>query len=113
MAMSGRDGEKRRVGDLVGHARESRGGAVVLSGEAGSGKSAWLAHALDAASGFQVLRAAGSEFEQELPYSALHQLCVPVLRHLASLPGPRREAVRIAFGLADGTPQPFQVGLAV
>ncbi|GHH40486.1 ATP-binding protein [Lentzea cavernae] len=113
MAMIGRDGEKRRVGDLVGHARESRGGALVLSGEAGIGKSALLAHAVHAASGFQVLRAAGSEFEQELPYSALHQLCVPVLRHLASLPGPRREAVRIAFGLADGTPQPFQVGLAV
>ncbi|MET1074182.1 MAG: LuxR C-terminal-related transcriptional regulator, partial [Umezawaea sp.] len=60
-----------------------------------------------------VLRASGAEFEQELPYSALHQLCAPVLDHLTALPGPRHDALRIAFGLADGTPQPFQVGLAV
>ncbi|MDX8148712.1 LuxR family transcriptional regulator [Lentzea sp. BCCO 10_0061] len=111
--MIGRDREERRVGELVDQARSGRGGALVLSGEAGIGKSALLAHAERAASGFRVLRAAGSEFEQELPYSALHQLCVPVLGRLASLPRPRREALRIAFGLAIGTPQPFQVGLAV
>ncbi|MFD4638190.1 ATP-binding protein [Lentzea sp. NPDC058436] len=113
VVMIGRHGEQRRVDELVGRAREGRGGALVLSGEAGIGKSALLAHAVGAASGFLVLRAAGSEFEQELPYSALHQLCVPVLGHLPDLPAPRREAVRIAFGLAGGTPQPFQVGLAV
>ncbi|SER26648.1 regulatory protein, luxR family [Lentzea albida] len=113
VAMIGRAGETRRVGELVGHARQSRGGALVLTGEAGIGKSALLEHAVGAASGFEVLRATGSEFEQELPYSALHQLCVPVLGHLDALPAPRREALRIAFGLAGGTPRPFQVGLAV
>ncbi|HEX7309222.1 MAG TPA: AAA family ATPase [Lentzea sp.] len=113
VAMIGRHGERRRVDELVAAARGGRGGALVLGGEAGIGKSTLLAHAVESASGFQVLRADGSEFEQELPYSALHQLCVPVLGHLDALPGQRREALRIAFGLAGGTPQPFQVGLAV
>ncbi|HWO59290.1 MAG TPA: ATP-binding protein, partial [Umezawaea sp.] len=109
----GRHGEKLRVDELVDAARADRGGSLVLGGEAGLGKSALLEHAVRAASGFRVLRASGAEFEQELPYSALHQLCAPILDHLTELPDPRRDAVRIAFGLADGTPQPFQVGLAV
>ncbi|MCG8927127.1 AAA family ATPase [Lentzea sp. CC55] len=112
-ALFGRHGEKRRVGELVGGARAGRGGALVLRGEAGIGKSALLAHAVREASGFLVLRADGAEFEQELPYAALHQLCVPVLDRLGDLPARRREALRIAFGLVDGTPQPFEVGLAV
>ncbi|MGW6441619.1 ATP-binding protein [Lentzea sp. NPDC055074] len=111
--MTGRHGERRRVGALVEAARAGRGGSLVLGGEPGIGKSALLAHAERAASGFRVLRATGSEFEQELPYAALHQLCVPLLRHLDALPGPRSEALRIAFGLTGGAPQPFQVGLAV
>ncbi|WP_328606931.1 AAA family ATPase [Amycolatopsis sp. NBC_00345] len=109
----GRHGEKRRVDELIGAARAGRGGALVLGGEAGIGKSTLLEHAEQAASGFRVLRASGAEFEQELPYSALHQLCVPVLEHLAELPDRHRDALRIAFGLADGTPQPFQAGLAI
>ncbi|MFD9700184.1 AAA family ATPase [Lentzea sp. NPDC059081] len=113
VAMIGRHGECRRVEELVAAARAGRGGALVLGGEAGIGKSTVLAHAVRAADGFQVLRADGSEFEQELPYSALHQLCAPLLDHVDALPVQRREALRIAFGLAAGTPTPFQVGLAV
>lgn len=109
----GRLSEKRRVDELVGAARAGRGDSLVLSGEAGIGKSTLLDHAVQAAAGFRVLRASGAEFEQELPYSGLHQLCVPILEHLTELPDRRRDALRIAFGLADGTPQPFQVGLAI
>ncbi|SFR02927.1 regulatory protein, luxR family [Lentzea waywayandensis] len=112
-AMIGRHDEKRRVDELVGTARAGRGGSLVLCGEAGIGKSTLLTHAVRAASGFQVLEACGAEFEQELPYSALHQLCLPILDRLGGLPQRRREALRIAFGLAGGTPQPFEVGLAV
>jgi DNA-binding CsgD family transcriptional regulator len=109
----GRHSEKRRVDELVDAARAGRGGSLVLSGEAGIGKSALLEHAVHAASGFRVLRASGAEFEQELPYSALHQLCVPILEYLTELPDRHRDALRIAFGLSDGSSQPFQVGLAV
>ncbi|MDT8913153.1 AAA family ATPase [Amycolatopsis sp. PS_44_ISF1] len=108
----GRGGEQRRIEELVEGARAGRGGALVLSGEAGIGKSSLLDHAGRTA-GFRVLRASGAEFEQELPYSALHQLCLPILEHLAEVPERHRDAVRIAFGLADGTPQPFQIGLAL
>ncbi|GAB2898527.1 LuxR C-terminal-related transcriptional regulator [Streptomyces mayteni] len=84
----------------------------MLEGEAGIGKSALLAYAQQAASGFRVVRTSGAEFEQELPYSALHQLCVPMLKHLGELPDRHRDALRMAFGLAEGTPDPFRVGLA-
>lgn len=98
---------------LLHEARESRGGALVLLGEPGIGKSTLLDHLAKASSGFLVMRASGAEFETELPYSALHQLCGPVLEHLDALPPPHRSALRIAFGMETGTPDPFLAGAAV
>ncbi|MET7335115.1 AAA family ATPase [Nonomuraea sp. NPDC005650] len=108
----GRHELQQRVDELTGAARTGQGGALVLEGEAGIGKSALLEYARNAAPGFRVVRTSGSEFEQELPYSALHQLCVPMLKHLVELPNRHRDALRVAFGLAEGTPDPFQIGLA-
>ncbi|MGW0194411.1 ATP-binding protein [Nonomuraea sp. NPDC003201] len=108
----GRHELQQRVDELTGAARTGQGGALVLEGEAGIGKSALLEYARNAASGFRVVRTSGSEFEQELPYSALHQLCVPMLKHLNELPDRHRDALRVAFGLAEGTPDPFRIGLA-
>jgi DNA-binding CsgD family transcriptional regulator len=49
----------------------------------------------------------------ELPYSGLHQLCVPMLEHLERLPAPQRNALATVFGLtADAAPDRFLVGLA-
>ncbi|WP_049578774.1 AAA family ATPase [Streptomyces sp. SBT349] len=108
----GRRDEIRRIDELTGAARAGRGGALVLRGEAGIGKSALLEHARRAASGFRVLRATGSQYETELPFAALHQLCVPVLGRLDGLPERHREALRVAFGLATGEPDLFRTGLA-
>lgn len=108
----GRQYETQRLHELIGAARAGRGGALVLRGEAGIGKSRLLEHAEGASSGFRVLRAGGSEFEAELPFAALHQLCLPVLGHLTELPTEHRRALRIAFGLASGTPDVFRAGLA-
>ncbi|AGZ41222.1 AAA family ATPase [Actinoplanes friuliensis] len=108
----GRTGEIRRLDELTGAAAAGRGGTLVLRGEAGIGKSALLARAAQAATAFRVVRASGSEFEQELPYAGLHQLCVPMLEHLAELPHRHRDALRAAFGLAVGTSDPYQVGMA-
>ncbi|GAA0964803.1 LuxR family transcriptional regulator [Acrocarpospora macrocephala] len=108
----GRQDEIRRIDELIGAARAGQGGVLVLRGEAGIGKSALLDHARQAASGFRVIHASGSEFETELPFAALHQLCVPMLGHLAELPAQRREALRVAFGLVTGTPDVFRIGLA-
>ncbi|GAA2942508.1 hypothetical protein GCM10020227_06490 [Streptomyces flavovirens] len=104
--------ETQRLRELIGAARTGRGGALVLRGEAGIGKSTLLEHVEEAASGFRVLRAGGSELEAELPFAALHQLCLPVLGHLTELPAEHRRALRIAFDLASGTPDVFRVGLA-
>jgi predicted ATPase len=108
----GRQAEIRRIDELAGAARTGRGGALVLRGEAGIGKSALLDHARRAASGFRTVGACGSQYERELPFAALHQLCLPMLPHLAELPDRHREALRNAFGLVTGAPDVFRIGVA-
>src|ERR1700757_3088065 len=93
-------------------AGESR--AIVLSGEAGVGKTALLDYVAKQASDCRVIRAAGVQSEMELPFAALHQVCAPALGNLERLPVPQRDALRIAFGLTVGSaPDRFLVGLAV
>ncbi|MFY1621928.1 ATP-binding protein [Micromonospora sp. WMMD735] len=108
----GRENELGLLDELTDAARSGRGGALVLRGEPGIGKSALLDHARGAASEWRVLLASGAEFERELPFAALHQLCVPVLGHLADLPVRHADALRTAFGLTAGTPDLFRIGLA-
>ena len=58
--------------------------------------------------------AAGVQAEMELAFAGLHQLCAPMLDRLERLPGPQRDALGSAFGLAAGhAPDRFLVGLAV
>ncbi|WP_460402734.1 AAA family ATPase, partial [Actinophytocola sediminis] len=109
----GRRAEIERLDEVTTAAMAGRGGAVVVRGEAGIGKSALLAHAARTAPAMRVVRASGAEFETELPYAALHQLCVPLLGHLPALPGRHREALEVAFGSRDGTPEVLLVGMAV
>ncbi|MFL1428819.1 MULTISPECIES: helix-turn-helix transcriptional regulator [unclassified Nocardiopsis] len=112
-SLVGRHDEIDRLLALLGAARRGEGGVLVLRGEPGIGKSALLDRVEDAApEDVRIIRASGSEFEAELPFAALHQLCVPVLEHLDELSAPYRDALRVAFGLAHGTPDPFRVGLA-
>jgi DNA-binding CsgD family transcriptional regulator len=110
-SLVGRQDEVRHIEELGAAARAGRGGVLVLRGEAGIGKSALLDHARRTP-GFRVIEASGSQFETELPFAALHQLCVPVLGHLAELPARHREALQVAFGLTAGAPDLFRVGLA-
>lgn len=113
-SLIGRHDEITALLALVRAAEQGEGGVLVLRGEPGIGKSALLDHIGHAApERFQVIRASGAEFEGELPFAALHQLCVPVLAHLDTLSAPYRDSLLVAFGLADGAPDPFRVGLAV
>jgi DNA-binding CsgD family transcriptional regulator len=94
---------------------EGDGGALVLRGEAGIGKSALLEYASDraAASGFRTLTTVGVESEAELAFAGLHQALHPVLPQLGRLPGPQRRALEAAFGITDGfEPDPLHVALA-
>ncbi|GAB3441411.1 LuxR family transcriptional regulator [Streptomonospora sediminis] len=112
-SLVGRNDEIERLLALVRSAENGEGGVLVLRGEPGIGKSALLDHLEHAApERFQTIRASGTEFEGELPFAALHQLCVPVLGHLDAVPGPYRDSLLVAFGLADGAPNAFRAGLA-
>jgi hypothetical protein len=87
---------------------------LVLEGEAGIGKSALLEHLIAAAIDFQVVRAAGFESEMELPFAALHQVCMSMLDRLDELPAPQRDAARTAFGIEAGdSPERLLIGLAI
>jgi DNA-binding CsgD family transcriptional regulator len=93
-------------------AGESR--ALILSGEAGVGKTALLEYLHGRASACQVVRVAGVQSEMELAFAALHQLCSPMLGSLPGLPLPQRDALRTALGMSPGpAPDRFLVGLAV
>ncbi|MFE3202376.1 ATP-binding protein [Embleya sp. NPDC059237] len=109
----GRRRESETLDLLLDGVRSRRGGALVVRGEPGIGKTALIAHA-QAAPGLRVLRAVGAEFESELAFAALHQLCGPTLRWQERLPKPQREALDTAFGrTGSGLPNRFHVGLAM
>jgi DNA-binding CsgD family transcriptional regulator len=85
-----------------------------VRGEAGIGKSALLDYVVRSASGCRVEQATGIEYEMELAYAALHQLCAPMLDLRERLPDPQRDALETAFGLSAGPPPDrFVVALAV
>ena len=87
---------------LLEDARGGQSGVLVLSGEAGVGKTALLEYAIGSAPDLKLLRAAGVQSEMELAFAALHQFCVPLLDSLDRLPGPQSDALRTTFGLEAG-----------
>jgi hypothetical protein len=110
----GRAKERAMVDGVLDQARAGISGVLMLTGEPGVGKSALLEYAAETASDFQMVRASGVEWEMELAFAGLHQLCVPFLDGLPQLPGPQRAAIEAAFGLSAGVPpDPFFVGLGV
>ncbi len=113
-ALRGRHAECARLDQLIAEARLGHSAVLVLRGEPGIGKSALLDYAAERAQEYQVLRAIGVEWEMELPFAGLHQLCAGLLDGRERLPEPQSGAIATAFGLSSG-PQPdrFLVGLAV
>src|SRR5580693_2067877 len=112
--LRGRPREIGFLGRLIDAVRAGESRALVLSGEAGVGKTALLDYVAGHAAGCRVVRAAGVQSEMELAFAGLQQLCKPLLDHLDRLPGPQGEALAIAFGLSAGpAPDRFLVGLAV
>ena len=61
--MLGRAQERARLDALLASARQERGAALVVEGEAGIGKTALLEYCAGRAEGFRVLRATGIEAE--------------------------------------------------
>ena len=98
-AVLGRARERARIEALIDGARAGRGGALVIRGEAGSGKSALLAWARRWADDLGVLLVQGTESEGELGFSGLFDLLRAALGGLAALPDPQAAALRGAFAL--------------
>jgi DNA-binding CsgD family transcriptional regulator/tetratricopeptide (TPR) repeat protein len=109
----GRGPEQQRIAALVTGARLRQSGVLVISGEAGIGKTALLDDTARTAGEMQVLRASGSEFEAGLGFSGLHQLLLPALGLLDHLPEQLREALTVALMMRSGPPpERFAVGVA-
>jgi DNA-binding CsgD family transcriptional regulator len=112
----GRDQELAHLSDLIDRVSD-RGGALVLRGEAGIGKSALISQAAARARerGLSVLTATGVQSEARFAFAGLHQLLRPYLDTLKKLPGPQRRALEMAFGIADvldgKTPDVFLIAL--
>ncbi len=111
----GRDRELGVLTGLLDRLREGAGGALVVRGVAGIGKSSLLAVVADRAAdhGIKVLSAAGFQSEMHLPFSGLHQLLRPILERAERLPPRQRAALRAAFGLSgEVVPELFLIALA-
>jgi DNA-binding CsgD family transcriptional regulator len=113
-----RQGEGRQAGRLVGRESEmdriraflatarTDGGALLVTGEPGVGKTGLLNAASEEASaaGMRILRAAGVQFEAETSFSGLNQVLLPLLGALPQLPAVQRDALNVALGFGDGAP---------
>jgi hypothetical protein len=100
----GREEERAHIERLLVHAREGRGGALVVRGAAGIGKTTLLEHAVQTAHSFRILRALGVESEGELPFAGLHELVRPIVQLINELPRPQARALKAALALAPDAP---------
>lgn len=76
---------------------------LVLTGDAGIGKTELLDDAATFATGMRLLRSTGSESESEVPFAGLLQLLRPALVHLERIPSPQADALASALALRPAT----------
>jgi DNA-binding CsgD family transcriptional regulator len=110
----GRDAEAALLTSLLDRIEDS-GGALVLRGEPGIGKSRLLeeAAALAQERGIALLSTRGVQSEARLAFAGLHQLLRPVRARAADLVPSHRAALDAAFGLRDdGPPEHFRIAMA-
>jgi DNA-binding CsgD family transcriptional regulator len=109
----GREEEQVEIARLLASVRSGLSGVIVLRGGAGIGKTALLDAAAVSAKDLATVRVVGIESEMEFGFAALHQLLSGFADGIDTLPLPQARALRIAFGLGDGSaPDRFLVGLA-
>ncbi|MFF0747507.1 AAA family ATPase [Streptomyces sp. NPDC004267] len=112
--LSGRGRELAVLERLLAGAAEGRGGAVVVRGEAGAGKTALLERVGELSPEATLLRCAGVESEAALPYAGLQVLLRGTLDRARRLSARQQAALRGAVEPA-GLPAPgdrFLVGAA-
>jgi DNA-binding CsgD family transcriptional regulator len=99
----GRAEECARISLLLDDARDGRGGAVVVHGEPGIGKTSLLEYAAAEALDMRIVRTRGVEAETSIPFAGLVDLLTPLTDHLSAVPDRQADAVRGA--LAIGPPR--------
>jgi DNA-binding CsgD family transcriptional regulator/tetratricopeptide (TPR) repeat protein len=112
----GREAGLARLRELVDPVPQASR-VLVVTGEAGMGKTVLLADAARQArsAGMRVLSVTGRESESKLAFAGLHQLLRPVLSRAAALPGRQAQALQGALGLAADpvAAEPLLTGVAV
>jgi hypothetical protein len=116
-ALFGREAEIASIAAFLGRGSHSATGALILSGDAGVGKSALLdaAAAAAAAGGYTVIRTAGAEAESEMGFAAL----TAVVHHLgtdtlAAVEPRFAQALEVALGVREArTPDARLLGEAI
>lgn len=98
----GRESQQRRIDTLLAAARVGQSGVLVITGEAGIGKSALLGYARGASAGMRVLTLVGTQAEQDLPFAGLGQLLRLAPTELDRLPPPQAQALAVALALREG-----------
>ena len=100
----GRGEECLRIERLLEGARSGHGGALVVSGEPGIGKTSLLDHAAATAGDMCVVRARGIEAETSVPFVGLVDLLTPLAGLVSNLPDRQAEALRSALALGPTQP---------
>ncbi|HEX4215256.1 MAG TPA: AAA family ATPase, partial [Candidatus Dormibacteraeota bacterium] len=109
----GRQGEVDLLDSLLDRI-PGRGGALLVRGAPGIGKSALLQRTRRRADtlGVLTLATSGVESEAELAFAGLHQLLRPLIERRDRLPDPQRHALEAAFGIgAEVQPDPFRLAV--
>ncbi|ONK09590.1 LuxR family transcriptional regulator [Streptomyces sp. MP131-18] len=109
----GRRAETAVLDELLSQAREGSGGALVLWGEPGIGKSALLRYAHDRAADFLRLSHPATRPESDLAFAGLHGLLRPVTDRVESLVTAQAPALRAALGASGEPANRLLVGAAV
>jgi DNA-binding CsgD family transcriptional regulator/tetratricopeptide (TPR) repeat protein len=110
----GRGPQIRRLDRLLAGIRTRRGGALLLTGEPGVGKTALLRYLIAQGSDVNVLATTGVESEGSLPFAGLGDLLRPLLPRLPTLPEAQANALSAALALAErpGGISPYAVCMA-
>ncbi|MFF5714418.1 AAA family ATPase [Streptomyces sp. NPDC012756] len=107
-------GRSREQRELAAFVTDAGGGALVVRGETGVGKSLLLDHVADVAdrANHRVLRATGVEAESDLPFAGLHQFLYPLLPYIDRLDEAHRAVLDVVFGRGAAKP-PSVMTLAI
>ncbi|MDT7537883.1 MAG: hypothetical protein QOI82_1468 [Actinomycetota bacterium] len=106
MELVGRDEETSRLRSFVDRTA-TRGEAMLVTGDAGVGKTVLLegTAAYAEQGGRLVLRAFGSQFESDFSFGGLHQLLLPIIDMAQELKTEHQQALGVALGLHAASTQ--------